>query len=363
MPRQKSTWPIWLMAGIVCVALVLGAFVLEANGVIEVPWRQMVKKPQIPAGAIAVPVAALKIPAYTKIRREHLWDATRGQLRVVYLDRAEIPDGVFTKLSSILGRVLDHDKAPGYVFTEDDFYPKGTREGLVAGVPPDKMMMAIDARNIAGLYGLRPGDRFDVIETLPVDPKAAELPSSHGIYRDSLNLEMRMANWSSQAEVRLVVRGGSVVSPVATRTQPSVSSSLSRGSQIRNLAIQELYIAIDPKEVGALTQALTVGSDLRAVVRSGHAEAREDVSPEPHKPVSPLTGVFPARASGASSGPRFVLVERLGGGERRLTAVPRYSRASADSRVNIVPTSGPDAAGGRGAALRGAKQPNADSDR
>ena len=45
----------------------------------------------------------------------------------VYLTPDKITKEMIIDFDQILGRVLQHDKPPGYVFTEKDFLEKGTR--------------------------------------------------------------------------------------------------------------------------------------------------------------------------------------------------------------------------------------------
>ena len=356
MPRTRRNWLPWALLIVLIVGVYLGSVALQARGTLRLPFElpllSLFKQPPgepgrttVPEGTIAVPVAATAVPAYTKIRRDHVWDSKRGQIRVVYLPRDQVPEGVFTDLADIVGRVLDHDKQPGYVFTEKDFYPKGTREGVVAGVPADKMMMLIEAKKVAGLHGLRPGDRFDVIETIPVDTKRSQLPKGdQGVYADAIALEMQLSNWKQQAEVRVIVRGASVVSPVAMRAQPSVSTSLSRGKTTRNVPIQELYIAVDPNEVAPLSRAMAVGSDVRAVVRSGHAASSKGIAPTDLRPKNPFSKFLASSPAGGAS--KYSLVETIGVGERRLITVPshvdRPQKSLRRHAIGIVPSAGPD---------------------
>src|SRR5438309_4124327 len=121
------------------------------------------------AGLIAVPTAAVQISAHTRIQRDHLWDRAHARLAVIYLPPRAVTNEMLLNISDIIGRVLDGDKQPGYVFTESDFLPRGTREGLVAGIPPGKRAIRISADRVDGLYGLNAGDRFDIVATLPID--------------------------------------------------------------------------------------------------------------------------------------------------------------------------------------------------
>src|SRR5262245_43497913 len=82
------------------------------------------------AGLVPVPTAALRIPAYTRGRRDHLWDARNSRLAVIYLPPRAVTKEMLVNISDVIGRVLESEKQPGYVFTDADFLPKGTREGI-----------------------------------------------------------------------------------------------------------------------------------------------------------------------------------------------------------------------------------------
>ena len=118
--------------GAVAVAVIILG-VLMAVGVVDLSKLRS-NKPNT-AGLIPVPTPAKLISAYTRVRRDHLWDAANTRFTVVYLPPRAVTPEMITNIADIIGRVLDHDKEPGYVFTQEDFLPKGTREGLVAGIP------------------------------------------------------------------------------------------------------------------------------------------------------------------------------------------------------------------------------------
>src|SRR6266550_4471959 len=67
---------------------------------------------------------------------------------VVFLPPRAVTKEMLLNISDIIGRVLDGDKKPGYVFTDADFLPRGTREGLVAGIPAGKRAIRISAERV-----------------------------------------------------------------------------------------------------------------------------------------------------------------------------------------------------------------------
>lgn len=370
MASPRRSWTPWFVGTFFLVGVYGLAVYLQVAGFLQLPFdlplvsqiKKATSESTVPApinlrDKVSVPVSAVDIPAYTKLRRDHLWDSKQGRFTTVLLDEQDVPDSVFRDLSKIVGRVLDHDKPAGYVFTKDDFYPKGTREGLVAGIPPNKMMLLVEANKVKGLYGLRPGDRFDIVRTIPVNPKGGE-PSRNaaGPYGDQISFAMKLSNWDKQAEVRVVVRDGVMVTPVKTRDRPTSSQSLTRGAVARTVPIQEIYIAVAPEETAPLTEAMAVGADVRAVIRSGHATAPADIGASDLRPQNPLgdllSGLVPS-GPGASQGnsrstatnSRFRLVERVEDGQRQLVTVPGFVKPPSEEpwngRVQIIPASGP----------------------
>src|SRR5258708_30872076 len=99
-------------------------------------------------GQIAIPVSSVVIPAYTKITRDHLWSTKEGNFTVTYIRPEQATPDIIRNATNIFGRIMDHDKPPGYVFTEADFLPRGTRPGLVAGIPAGKRAMRVPVEKI-----------------------------------------------------------------------------------------------------------------------------------------------------------------------------------------------------------------------
>jgi len=158
---QSPLIPAAVAAGAVAVLVILWFAVLRDLSIFG---------PEAPstAGLVAVPTPARPIPAYTRVTRDHFWDPVNGRLAVVYLPPQAVTKEMLTRLPDVIGRVLDHEKAPGYVFTNSDFMPDGTREGLVAGIPAGKRAIRIPSDVVEGLYGLHSGDRFDLVANLTV---------------------------------------------------------------------------------------------------------------------------------------------------------------------------------------------------
>lgn len=246
---------------------------------------------RMPPGTVAVPAAGVAIPAYTRVGLEHLIDRGSRDLRVVYLPEGSLLPETLVDAKEIVGRVLATDKKPGQLFTQQDLLPPGTREGIVAGIPPGKRALRIDARKVNGIVGLGRGDRFDLVATLDFAQGR-----SRGVRVEGASTN-QLGAFGSQIRAATIVEGGAVVQPLETRAIPGRTEQL----------VEEMVIAVDPAEVAALTEALHTGARIDCVPRSG-------------LPADVAAGPPQRDTSNGRSGLR--VVETISGGERRMVAVP-----------------------------------------
>ncbi len=247
-----------------------------------------------PPGTIAVPVVAVPISTYTRVRLEHLIDPRTGDLRAVYLPESSLLPETIIDAKELIGRVVATDKKVGQLFGQSDFFPPGTREGIVAGIPPGKRALRIDARKVSGIVGLGRGDRFDLVATLDYTRTAGNRLQVEGAPSGGLG------SLGSRMGTSIVVEDGAVVQPLETRAVPGQQAQL----------VEEMVIAVAPDEVESLTRALHSGARIDCVPRSGRPV---DVSAGP-----------PAESSPRRSGGLNV-VETITGGQRRVLAVPSGS--------------------------------------
>ena len=315
------------MIALIAVASVVVIFgTLMVLGVIDVAaWRQA---PPSTAGLIAVPTPATVIPAYTRIRRDHLWDRRNARLAVIYLPPGAVTKEMLVNIGDVIGRVLDGDKEPGYVFTESDFLPRGTREGIVAGIPAGKRAIRISADRVDGLYGLHAGDRFDILATMPIDAAGGGRSFNFsGPYSQEMALQAQLSNWDKQATVRVIVQSALIVEPMTTRGVTTVQQSLTEGAAARVRQVQETVIAIEPEEVALLTEAMAVNARLTTIPRSGRPDDPLDSKTPDLRPFSPFNTSRGASGGGDSrlsdDEEDFKVVETIMGQKRTLTAVPR----------------------------------------
>lgn len=330
-----SVFAFFLVCGVVAVLTTLHVFgqtdIQALHRFPRIASLRAKLSPALPAAAetlkVAVPVSARPIGTYSRVVRDDLWSLEHQRIAVVYLPEAQVSEEMLTNLKSILGRVLKHEKRKGYVFTEADFFPKGTRQGLTAGIPPGKRALRLEANQVRGLAGLNRGDRFDLVATQAVELSDVDRMKFGGeFYSKQIALDMQARNLKKQASVKVIVQNGLVVEPMATRSVPVYSRGLTQ-SRVMTRPVQDVVIAVDPEEVAAVTQSVAIGSDLQCVPRSGHPEddvASQTPGAEPINPfpstVDRLGGSEDDRPTEQRRGLR--IVESIVGSERTMRPVP-----------------------------------------
>jgi Flp pilus assembly protein CpaB len=315
-PGSLSTMSRPMVVVTVVVSALAAIVLLAALGIIDLS-RLRSSEPST-VGLIAVPTSATQIPAHTRIRRDHLWDRANARISVVYLPPRAVKKEMLLNITQIIGRVLDSEKEPGYVFTDADFLPRGTREGLVAGIPAGKRAIRVSADRVDGLYGLNAGDRFDIVATMPI--AAADGGRSlnfSGPYSQEIALETQLSNWEKQATVRVIVQNAVIVEPMIARGVP-VTATSAQAAAARARAVQEAVIAVNPNEVALLTEAMAVEARLSSIPRSGRPDDPVNTRTPDLRPFSPF-----AAPGGSNQTNGFSTVETIMGPKRAVTAVPK----------------------------------------
>lgn len=244
------------------------------------------------AGLVAVIVPGRQIKAYAKVTADDLADPESGAIvKVRYFTPEEIrPEWITSDLGKIVGRVVRSDKSPGRVFTERDFFPEGTRPGIVAAVPPGLRALTLEAKDFPALAQLSAGDHFDIVATFPVNLSKLPIRTFQGLTGTDVNLneqravdslfrlnvlsnldvlgsrglealeqrEAQRAQENRRFRVIVIVRAGVVITP-ADAKKPTI------------------VVAIDPNEIAHLADAQQSQATLTAVARSGQpGESRVD---------------------------------------------------------------------------------------
>ncbi len=347
------------------IALILGLLVMVAIGVVGVLWAT--EKVELPAldrllgrekkvenvldGRIPVPMSTRYIHAYEKVIKDDIWDLKEGGIKFIYLDPDKIGENVVTKASAILNRVMARDKEPGYIFSESDFLPRGTRAGMTAGIPPGMVSQRVSADRIKGLHGLNPRDKFFLLATYPIESDDEDDLSDLGLIgaagrklvMDAKERKRRTQN----ARVELIVQDGYVVSGVQARMSTKTVNTLTSGKVTRNSPVQEIVIAISLDEVWKLNEALALEAEITCCGRSAHPEDPgtlpvpnfgSDQQGEQSGLMSEIFGASAAGGGKSDGSGAFRLLDTISGSERSTKAVPTKSKKSDKMRLEIDPS-------------------------
>jgi hypothetical protein len=151
--------------------------------------------------------------------------------------------------------------------------------------------VTLNVEKIAGVAGLRAGDRIDLLASIPFKVK-----SSQGGTLGHLKVGPSAPSGPEKdAVVRVVVENGIVVLPRYNRVETATSHSLTQGARTTAKPVQEIVLAVEPSEVAGLMEVLAVEAVMTAVARSGlpDTSGRDDriiipepVHDEPEKPTA-----------------------------------------------------------------------------
>ncbi len=322
--HRSSSQPLVTFLGAFAV-LVLGFLFAHQNNWVSNPFDREVQASEgsdgsVPEG-ILVPLSAVPIPAYTKLTRDHFLLPGELVLAKQYLPEESVDDlGLTTDLGELIGRVVARPKAAGYAFRPSDFLPKGTRPGLVGGIPSGMRGLRIGAESIQGIAGLSAGDRFDIISAQEIISKNTQ-PSLafSGVFAPQA--EAAVIGKSRRAKVQVLVQGGVVVEPLTTRQVPVSSATLTRGLSVRTKPVQELVVAVRPEEIAPLMEALAIEAELTCSPRSGRPDDPQD-SLTPALNSRNELAAWPDLGSGNSGVQGLTLIDRIDGDERKIVPIP-----------------------------------------
>ncbi len=287
----RSFLPLALMAltAIGLLAMV-GVSVAWFSGVFETAEAEPIDR----TGQLAFPALARPVPAFERLTRDDFINPQTGQLNVIWLTEATA-SVASRDMGELIGRVLNRDKQAGMVLTEADLMERGTRPGLAAGIPPGKLAVTIPAGDITGLDQLRNGDRFDLLVALPEREGVEQISNTEpaALFGGIKPPSLRVGQLSRQHGVKRLVTNAMLVT-LFTDTERSTTgprgltvpppSSRSRDKTTETVVAE---LAVDPEEIGPLTQALSLDTPLTCVLRSGQPGAEQDdqFNPEGMVPV------------------------------------------------------------------------------
>lgn len=201
--------------------------------------------------------------------------------------------------------MVKNDHNAGYAFTEKSFLPPGTRPGPAGGVPPGKVSFVLDVEKVAGIRDLRIGDHVNLLGSQVVDDdKMLEKIRDHRENQGMYGAQAAGLGLTRHAGVTPLVQDGVVVLPVTSRQVPVPGSIIGHDGKPKTRVIEEVMIAIDPREVAPLTEALAVHAGVCCVAHSGYPNDR------------------PAPTPGYTPPPRVKTVETIRGNKREVLVFP-----------------------------------------
>lgn len=146
--RRLPSW-IWLMLA--------GVFGITAS----LAWVRSQSSPPAPPQEQSVFVLATQRDVAPATR------LSADQVRAIPWDRANLPTGVFAKMSELEGRVTAYPLVEGELILEKKLAPKGTVPGLTALLPANKRAMTVKVDEASGVAGfVSPENRVDVVVSM-----------------------------------------------------------------------------------------------------------------------------------------------------------------------------------------------------
>jgi pilus assembly protein CpaB len=127
-------------------ALVLSWWVYRTNSVPA--------KPDV----ISIVAAATDLPVGQRV--------TQADVKLVTLDRRDLPKGAFLKREDVLDRAISVQVAANEPILPSKLAAKGSGEGLIALIEPGTRAISVQVNEISGVSGfIQPGTRVDVLFT------------------------------------------------------------------------------------------------------------------------------------------------------------------------------------------------------
>lgn len=233
-------------------------------------------------GQVAFPALARPVRAYDAITRDDLINPQTRQLNVTWIPEAQASSALLRNLSQIIGRVVTRDKQAGYVLTERDLFPKGTRPGIAAGIPPGKRSVTVTIDAVPGLELLHQGDLFDLLVVLPERDEPESNVEQAALLGGIKPPDTRSGQLARQTGTKPLVIGGMMVAITHGKNRSTDGAQglvvPPAGSRTARTPQMIATIAVDPVEVAPLTEALGLDLNLYCVARSGHPEDTPVVS-------------------------------------------------------------------------------------
>jgi pilus assembly protein CpaB len=143
---------------IIIIALLLSGAV--TYGLYQYMEAQKRKSEEQTSGYQDVVQAKVHLPMGTKIEA--------GNLRQVPWPKTLLPDGYFSEIPELVGRVIKTEAFPGDVIIESKLAPVGSEGGFSSIIPPGMRALTVEVNTYVGVGGfILPNTRVDVLVTVP----------------------------------------------------------------------------------------------------------------------------------------------------------------------------------------------------
>ena len=281
----------------------------------------------LPEGTVGVFACPRKLPAFTKITRDHLLTAD-GFHTVPVVESAIEANGLFATdvdgLKRLLGRVLRREKPVNFAFSEGDFLPVGTKAGPSAGIPPGMRGVWIDVATVPGLASASAGDRIDLVAASQAADRPPADPGLLGNVADPV-MRARVQMLATQPRT-----GGDTRSWVVARhalvvqsMRPRPSSVAPKPAAANSKGVEEVFVAMQPQEVAKFSQAMAEGATLVVAPRSGQPENEAVDEIEDVVPPDPSAALRELLVGSSGTPASLGVVEVIRGESRASVTVPR----------------------------------------
>ena len=276
-PRRSNT-TILLIALLVLVGGVAIIASLALAGAITLPFMQKTTLAGEPSkssdhkGQIPIPICARPIAVFSAVQREDLFDPQAKTIKLSWIEpETAKKQGFITQYPELLGRVLNHDKSPGYAFTEADFYPKGSAPTPANAVEPNMRGLYVDPNKIDGLAALKRGDHFDLIAVKAGSSASGDRSSTSYGNSSIARSESDRRVWNTTS--RALVQNGKVIMAL-----PATAAGKAKPGD-------QMYIQVSPDEFVGLQDALALGAHISCATRPAIAAEMTKPMPDPSAPV------------------------------------------------------------------------------
>jgi hypothetical protein len=244
-----------LIAGISSLVVVLAAATL----LFVVGWTKIKSvfahdQTESHVGKVAVVLAPVTIPAFTKIDPAMFINPRTGTFDIAYVDEKIVKEKGLARDPGVLrDRVLRDDKAAGLAVCEADFYPRGTNASYTAAVEPGYRGVTLDPTKIFGLDNLNRNDRFDLVAVIDMKSQGSGKDASIVMSPDAAAAAESARQWKTDR--RTIVQNAKIIHP-APKNHPVGTSNV-------------CFVQIRNEESAMLDDALAKGVKIICLARTG----------------------------------------------------------------------------------------------